>query len=135
MVRSIAVNTPPDFLQRKLDHYNAWLLDPKRPVGGGTPYPGFPEEIKMAKAAAAYKEEFIAKREAKAKAAPKAKAAKKVKSAPTKQDLAVAIYQRVAKDTGAISPDKGLVISAIQAELGMSLAGATTYYYNSKKLA
>jgi hypothetical protein len=27
--------------QDKLDHYNAWLLDPSRPIDG-TPYPGYP---------------------------------------------------------------------------------------------
>jgi len=118
------------YMTRKLEHYNKWLLDPKRP--SGTVYPGFPEEVKMAKAAAAYKEEFIAKREAKAakpKAAkPKAVKAKKVAGAPTKQEQAVAIYTR-------LGGDKAAVISAIQSELGMSAAGATTYFYNSKKLA
>lgn len=29
--------------QRRLDHYNAWLMDPKRPIDG-TPYPGYPED-------------------------------------------------------------------------------------------
>jgi hypothetical protein len=117
-----------EYMTRKLAHYNEWLLNPKR--ASGTVYPGFPEEVKMAKAAAAYKEEFIAKREAKAKvkAAPKAKKAKKVAGAPTKQEQAVAIYTR-------LGGDKAAVVSAIQAELGMSLAGATTYFYNSKKLA
>ena len=27
--------------QRRLDHYNKWLMDPKRSIG--TPYPGYPE--------------------------------------------------------------------------------------------
>jgi hypothetical protein len=115
-----------EYMTRKLEHYNKWLLDPKRP--SGTVYPGFPEEVKLAKARVALAEEFIAK--AKTKAAPKAKAvkAKKVAGAPTKQDLAVAIFTR-------LNGDKAAVISAIQAELGMSAAGATTYFYNSKKLA
>lgn len=32
----------PVLLQRKLDHYNEWLLDPKRPIL--QKYPGFPDE-------------------------------------------------------------------------------------------
>jgi len=120
-----------EYMTRKLEHYNKWLLNPKRE--SGKTYPGFPEEVQLMKATAALKTEFIAKTEAKAKAkakaAPKAvKASKKVAGAPTKQDLAVAIYTR-------LGGDKASVISAIQAELGMSAAGATTYFYNSKKLA
>lgn len=120
-----------EYMTRKLEHYNKWLLDPKRP--SGTVYPGFPEEVKLAKARVALADDFIAK--AKTKAAKpakpvKAKAvkAKKVAGAPTKQDLAVAIYTR-------LGGDKAAVVSAIQSELGMSAAGATTYFYNSKKLA
>ena len=29
--------------QARLDHYNAWLMDPKRPFDG-TPYPGYPDK-------------------------------------------------------------------------------------------
>ena len=30
--------------QKRLDHYNKWLLDPKREFG--TTYPGYPEDVK-----------------------------------------------------------------------------------------
>jgi len=59
--------------------------------------------------------------------APKAPVARKAKSG-TKQEAAVAIFKR-------FSGDKTTVISAIMDELSMSTAGATTYYYNAKKLA
>lgn len=122
-----------DYLSRKLAHYNAWLLNPKRELGSG-PYPGFPEEVKQAKAVAKLKAEAAAKVEAKAKAAPAKKAATKAKrvrkegAGPTKQDQAVEIFRE-------LNGDKASVISAIQERLGMSAAGATTYFYNAKKLA
>lgn len=122
------------FNQRKLDHYNKWLMDPNREIGAG-PYPGFPEEIELMKASQKRAKRIAtdvivqAKATAKVNAAPKAKRVRARKGeGPTKQDLAVEIYKRLAGD-------KAAVIEAIQAELGMSLAGATTYFYNAKKLA
>lgn len=121
----------PDYGTRKLAHYNMWLLDPNRKSYPADRYPGFPEEVAQAKAVAAYKEEFV-QRKAKPKAekAPKAVKAKRAKrtEGPTKQDRAVEIYRELAGD-------KAAVISAIQERLVMSVAGATTYYYNAKKLA
>lgn len=126
-------------MQRKLAHYNVWLLDPKRTAG--IPYPGFPEELQIAKGRAILVEEVKAKAIVKLTAHPKkvktpsvktvktpSVKAKKVAGAPTKQDMAMAIYTRLGKD-------KAAVIAAIQAELGMSAAGASTYFYNAKKLA
>lgn len=46
----------------------------------------------------------------------------------TKQDRAVAIFKRC-------EGKRKETITAIVAELGMSEAGATTYFYNAKKLA
>lgn len=121
---------------RKLAHYNVWLMDPKRlPYPEGR-YPGFPEDVEQERSLKAYKEDYIARAETAAvvKAAkPKAVKASKAKRAsktdgPTKQDRAVDIYKR-------LNGVKGDVIQMIQAELGMSLAGATTYFYNAKKLA
>ena len=125
------LNAHNDYLQRKLDHYNAWLMDPKRAVGSG-PYPGFPEDIKVKAGRAILQAEAKAKAEAKAakpkaEKAPKAKRARKTEG-PTKQERAVEIYKRLAGD-------KAQVIQAIQTELEMSVAGATTYFYNAKKLA
>ena len=125
------LNAHNDYLQRKLDHYNAWLMDPKRELGSG-PYPGFPEDVKVKAGRAVLQAEAKAKVEAKAAKAAKPKAVKAKRapkaSGPTKQDRAVEIYKR-------LSGDKAQVISAIQTELGMSVAGATTYFYNAKKLA
>lgn len=125
----------PDYGTRKLAHYNVWLLDPNRKPYPADRYPGFPEDVEREQAVAAYREEFVARahtkaaKAAKPKAvkAPKAKRAKKT-DGPTKQDRAVEIYKR-------LNGVKGDVIQMIQAELKMSLAGATTYFYNAKKLA
>lgn len=119
------MNERAEYGERKLAHYNKWLLDPKRKLEDG-PYPGFPEDLvkpKRAKAVAA-----PAKPVAKA-AAPAKKTKKRAARAgngPTKQMLANEIFKRLAGD-------KAAVIAAIQLDLGMSLAGATTYYYNARK--
>ena len=122
------LNAHNDYLQRKLDHYNKWLLDPKRPVDG-KPYPGFPEDNQLKAGRAIMQAEAKAKVEAKA-AKPKAVKAKRAPKAsgPTKQDRAVEIFRE-------LNGDKAAVISAIQERLEMSVAGATTYFYNAKKLA
>ena len=107
-----------NYLQRKLDHYNAWLLDPKRKVEDG-PYKGFPEEVeraaKPAKPAKVVKTKVAAKR-------PRT-------GGPTKQERALEIYRDFAGQS------KDNVIAKIREQLDMSPAGATTYYYNAKKLA
>ncbi len=125
----------PDYGTRKLAHYNVWLLDPNRKPYPADRYPGFPEDVEREQAVAAYRKEFVERAETKAAKPAKPKAVKppKVKRAkktdgPTKQDRAVEIYKR-------LNGVKGDVIQMIQAELGMSLAGATTYFYNAKKLA
>jgi hypothetical protein len=124
--------TPTDdsYGTRKLAHYNEWLLDGKRTPG--VPYPGFPEDIEMVKARKEYVEDFVARAEvkkAKVKAVkPKTKAVVARKSTvPTKQSMATQIYRD-------LDGDKALVIAKIQEQLVMSLAGATTYYYNAKKM-
>jgi len=125
-------------LDRKLAHYNVWLLDKNREFG--KPYPGFPEDLKrkgkkMQSNVIADMTEVLSGTKApvaasKAKAKP-AKAAAKKSDGPragSKGDMALAIYKR-------LNGDKASVISAIQTEIGMSAAGATTYFYNAKKLA
>ena len=124
-----------DYCSRKLAHYNEWLLDTKREFG--KPYPGFPEELKLAKKGKKVESPVIGNMAqvltgtAKApKAAPK-RAARMGSDGPkagTKSQLAVDIYKR-------FSGDKAMTIAAIQDELQMSLAGATTYFYNAKKAA
>jgi len=132
-----------NYLQRKLDHYNAWLLDPKRKVEDG-PYQGFPEEVeraaKLAKGRAIMEAERAAK-PAKVVKTPQVpalkgmtplgvKAAKRSRAAgPTKQERAIEIYRDF------MGQSKDNVIAKIREQLDMSLAGATTYYYNAKKLA
>jgi len=65
-------------------------------------------------------------------AAPKAQKAEKAakpqreKRAGTKQEKAIEIYKRL----NGVRAD---VVAVIQKELGMSLAGSTTYFYNAKK--
>jgi hypothetical protein len=51
------------------------------------------------------------------------------KNHPTKQDRALEIYRDFAGQS------KDNVIAKIREQLDMSPAGATTYYYNAKKLA
>ena len=121
-----------DYCTRKLAHYNAWLLDNKREFG--KPYPGFPEDLQLAKKGKKVESPVIANMAetmTKTKAAPakaKAKKAKRAGASPTKGDLALQIYKR-------LNGDKTNVISELQTGLGMSLAGATTYFYNAKKAA
>lgn len=133
MKQSYSVSYDNDFMQRKLDHYNAWLLDPKRKVGDG-PYKGFPEEVeraaKLAKGRAIMEAERAAKPAKPAKVVKAKVAAKRPRTGgPTKQDRAVEIYRANIK----LSKDN--VIAIIREQLDMSPAGATTYYYNAKKLA
>jgi hypothetical protein len=128
------LNAHNEYLTRKLAHYNEWLLDKNREFG--KPYPGFPEDLKrkgkkMQSNVIADMTEVLSGKKAapaSAKAKPKARAAKKSDGprAGSKGEAAVAIYKR-------LGGDKSAVISAIQAELGMSLAGSTTYFYNAKK--
>ena len=124
------VNAYNQYLDRKLAHYNKWLLDPVRPLG--TMYPGFPEDLQLAKKGKKMESPVIANMAGtmtKVKAQPKAEKAKKAKRAggsPTKGDLALQIYKR-------LNGDKLSVIAELQTGLGMSQAGATTYFYNAKK--
>lgn len=129
------------YLDRKLAHYNVWLVDNSREAG--KPYPGFPEDkqarpvkfrMKNMQTMNAF-EQFdhdMAQRSAKPKAEKAPKVAKEPRapraSGPTKADRALEIFKR-------LSGDKAAVIAAIKDELSMSDAGATTYFYNAKKLA
>lgn len=131
----LSFNEYNEFCTRKLAHYNAWLMDNKRPFG--VPYTGFPEEAELMKRASKRAKRIAADVIVEAKATAKTKVAKPAKAkraprrkgdGPTKQELACKIYARLAGD-------KAQTIAAIQSELGMTPAGATTYYYNARKLA
>lgn len=129
------------YLDRKLAHYNVWLVDNSREAG--KPYPGFPEDMQARPVKFRMKnmqtmnafEQFDSDMKARS-AKPKAEKAPKVAkeprapraSGPTKADRALEIFKR-------LSGDKAAVIAAIKDELSMSDAGATTYFYNAKKLA
>jgi hypothetical protein len=134
-------NTYNAYLDRKLAHYNVWLVDNSREAG--KPYPGFPEDkqarpvkfrMKNMQTMNAFEQydHDMAQRSAKPKAEKAPKVAKEPKapraSGPTKADRALEIFKR-------LSGDKAAVIAAIKDELSMSDAGATTYFYNAKKLA
>lgn len=133
MKQYYSVSHSNDFLQRKLDHYNAWLLNPKRKVEDG-PYTGFPEEKELETKMAKGRAIMAAEREAKvAKVTKVAKskvvAKRSTAGGPTKQQRALDIYRANMK----LSKDN--LVTLIREQLDMSLAGATTYYYNAKKLA
>ena len=129
------------YLDRKLAHYNEWLVDNSREIG--KPYPGFPEDkqarpvkfrMKNMQTMNAF-EQFdsdMKARSAKPAAVKAPKVAKEPRapraSGPTKADRALEIFKR-------LGGDKAAVIAAIKDELSMSDAGATTYFYNAKKLA
>ena len=133
------------YLDRKLAHYNVWLVDNSREIG--KPYPGFPEDkqpsavkfrmknMQTMNAFQQYDHDVAERRAASSLVAKAAKAPKVAKepraprtSGPTKADRALEIFKR-------LGGDKGAVIAAIKDELSMSDAGATTYFYNAKKLA
>lgn len=125
------VNAHNEYLTRKLEHYNKWLLDKTRPFG--VPYAGFPEDLKPRKGKKMPSNVIadMTQTLTKTKAAPAKASVKKAKRAgasPTKGDLALQIYKR-------LNGDKLTVINELQTGLGMSQAGATTYYYNAKKAA
>lgn len=127
------------YMDRKLAHYNAWLINNDREIG--KPYPGFPEDkqpsavkfrMKNMQTMNAFEQldhDLKARKVSKPKAekAPKEPRAPRA-SGPTKADRALEIFKR-------LGGDKAAVIAAIKDELSMSDAGATTYFYNAKKLA
>jgi hypothetical protein len=133
------------YMDRKLAHYNVWLVDSSREAG--KPYPGFPEDMQarpvkfrmknMQTMNAFQQNEYdVAQRRAASSSVAKAVKAPKVAkepkapraTGPTKADRALEIFKR-------LGGDKAAVIAAIKDELSMSDAGATTYFYNAKKLA
>ena len=133
------------YLDRKLAHYNVWLVDNSREAG--KPYPGFPEDkqarpvkfrmknMQTMNAFQQYDHDVAERRAASSLVAKAVKAPKEAKeprapraSGPTKADRALEIFKR-------LGGDKAAVIAAIKDELSMSDAGATTYFYNAKKLA
>lgn len=105
----------------RLAHYNAWMarkFAPDSTTDICEVYPGFPGD-KPAKAAKA----IVAKVQPTAPA----KVAKAVKGGVTKLDQAKELF----KANAALS--RAEMIALFMDKLGMSKAGATTYFYNAQK--
>ena len=102
----------------RLAHYNAWLMDANREFG--VPYPGYPED-KVAKNV------VKVPKLVKAKAAPLVKAPRAKRAGTTKLDQAKALFKANVKLS------RVNMIALFQEKLGMSKAGATTYFYNAQK--
>lgn len=103
----------------KLAHYNAWLMDNKRPFG--QPYPGFPKQAQIDVLAGLTQPEPVKKTRV-MKSAPKVAKTARV---GTKLDQARALYKpEMAREA---------VVALFMSELGMTKAGATTYFYNVRK--
>ena len=58
-VRGIIMIKDRAFIQRKMDHYNMWMLDKTRDPNSR--YPGFPEEIAMEVARKDFVNEFLSR--------------------------------------------------------------------------
>lgn len=136
------------YSERKMAHYNEWLMNKR---SSGQPYPGFPEDLNRVSTQSIKGKKMLTpstpevatnvmnsvvatlsgdapKFDAKPTKG-KAKAADRVKGKAregSKLEQAISIF---AKNGG----DKTATIADIQNLCGMSLAGATTYFYNAKK--
>lgn len=112
--------------QARLDHYNKWLMDPKRE--SGAVYPGYPSvKSKKEKAVKEVAKEVIVETKAK----PKAKAAPK--AAPAKKGSKTAKAMEIVKSIGL--DKKAECVEAIATALATSKSNANCYFFNvSKKL-
>jgi hypothetical protein len=124
--------TDPEYGKRKLDHYNAWLLDPTRDPSSR--YGGFPEDIERERGFREMQREYqdrgtlAPRKPAKPAKPPKVKAERKPRpGGPTKAQKAEELYRNN------MNLSKVNLIALFQEELQMSQAGATTYYYNVMK--
>jgi hypothetical protein len=109
-----------EYGNRKLAHYNAWLMDSKRPFG--VPYAGFPEDVEAPKAKRVAK---VTDKVAKKGSVPAKMKAKR--SGVTKLDQAKALFQA----NGSMGRD--FVVALFMEQLSMSKAGASTYWYSVSK--
>lgn len=125
-------NARNDELTDRLNHYNDWLMDTKREIPSY--YPGYPGDktkkptttvvekpkvapVKPKKGKSVMSIETVGVKVAKIARGPKA---------GTKQSKAIDIVRVLGVSAKAESIDK------IMAELGMSKAGATTYFHNAR---
>lgn len=108
------------YKERKLAHYNVWLMDMKREFG--KPYAGFPEDKEAPKAVVV--PVVTAKVSKKGKPAVKATRAR---SGVTKLDQARDLFKANVKLS------RVNMISLFMEQLQMTKSGATTYFYNAQK--
>ncbi len=127
----------PDYGTRKLAHYNEWLLNPKRPADG-VPYPGFPEDVALERARESLKKEYakkaftnIVKQVTKGAVVSKRINTGTTANPRTKQMFANQVYNERIK----LGESRDQIVNEIMERVGMSKAGATTYFYNAKKAA
>lgn len=121
-----------DLYTEKLAHYNEWLMDNKRSFG--RPYPGFPKQKQIDVLAGLAPAE--PEKKSRAKKTEKVEAAKTLKKAVkatrggggTKLEMARALYAK------ANNTSRDEVVAMFMSQLGMTKAGATTYFYNVRKV-
>lgn len=109
--------------QKRLDHYNRWLLDPKREAG--TTYPGYPEDRKVKSRKKGRIMEQVAVDTGVMKNVVKTVKAVKAPKAPregTKLSKAIVIV----KDTG--KDDKEACLKALVEALAITRGNASIYY-------
>ena len=112
--------------QARLDHYNKWLLDPKREFG--SIYPGYPEDKKVPKSRKKGKKDMeaavetvVTKPVVKAPVAKAEKAAKAPREG-TKLSKATEVVKATGKD------DKEACLKAIVEALSVTRGNASIYY-------
>ena len=116
-----------DLYTEKLNHYNKWLLDPKRPFDQR--YPGFPKQKEidvLAGLAPAEPVKTRAKKTAKVAAKPVKKAVKAARGG-TKLEQARELY------AAASNQSRDEIVAVFMDKLNMSKAGASTYWYMVRK--
>lgn len=106
--------------QRRLDHYNAWLMDPARPVDG-KPYPGYPEQKSAVKAVTVAQE-------------PKKRHNKRIATHTSKGNAMSKVTNlsratEIVKATGS----KAEALEKIMAELSVTRSNAFVYFTKATK--
>lgn len=117
-----------DELTDRLRHYNDWLLDPNREFT--STYPGYPGDEDTEKESKVKIVPIIKKRKEKSVMKISTVGMKvmdvKAPKAGTKQAKAIEIVESMGVDA------KHEAIQAIMDKIGMSKAGATTYFHNAR---
>ena len=118
--------------QKRLDHYNKWLLDPKREIG--SVYPGYPEDKKAPKSRKkgkmmeAVAVDTVVTKPTKAVKVAKAESSAKAPRDGSKLSKAVEVVKATGKD------DKEACLVAIVNALAVTRGNASIYYAKSLAL-